>query len=475
MKRKGFRNNLTTLFKFQELRPGVKLLIVCVGIILAAVCAWVMPGETGVSLAMAGIAIKLKKDGLTGDNKTLFEELEKRFEELPEGLTKDSLKTELETRMAPFVSIQTMLKDIDPEILKEVTKAGDMSVRSILLEQGKVLKALQEKGAAPEELSIRSQLLAWRDKNKTALAAIKEGNKADLTSLSIRVATPMTPANSLSGTPSLPKPEWEAGVNELVRLQPTFWDYLRKGRSSSAVYAWVNKFNPLGAAAFIGPGVAKPGISFELKVENSTAKKIAASLRVAKELLDDIDGMQTLIETELRYQVTQKTNTTLLTTGVGSSTVPASIKSLSVAFTAVGLETTNPNNWDAIRAAVAQLRAGNLAGTIVAFVNPIDKANMDMTKAVSEGQVFIPSPPGAIIVEDNNMPVGFMEAAIIDYYKILMYEDYNIAYGWENDDFTKNLITVIGEMRFHQVFNDQYAGAFIYDSFANIKAAITAA
>src|SRR5258706_16411138 len=116
MKRKGFRNGIGTLAKFRELSPGVKLFLVCLGIILAAVCAWVMPGETGISLvvagiaaklktgaslAMAGIAIKLKKDGLTGDNKTLFEELEKRFEELPEGLTKESLKTELETRMAP--------------------------------------------------------------------------------------------------------------------------------------------------------------------------------------------------------------------------------------------------------------------------------------------------------------------------------------------------------------------------------------
>jgi hypothetical protein len=40
--------------------------------------------------------------------------------------------------------------------------------------------------------------------------------------------------------------------------------------------------------------------------------------------------------------------------------------------------------------------------------------------------------------------------------------------GWENDDFTRNLVTWVGEMRLHQFFNTQYTGAFIYDTFANI-------
>jgi hypothetical protein len=44
----------------------------------------------------------------------------------------------------------------------------------------------------------------------------------------------------------------------------------------------------------------------------------------------------------------------------------------------------------------------------------------------------------------------------------------------ENDDLTKNLMTVIGERRIHTYSSDNFAGSFIYDTYANVKAAIAA-
>ena len=87
--------------------------------------------------------------------------------------------------------------------------------------------------------------------------------------------------------------------------------------------------------------------------------------------------------------------------------------------------------------------------------------------------MFIPNDPGALIVEDNNIPVGYFQMAILDYYRILIYKDFALTWGWENDDFTKNLVTAVAEMRIHQFFSENHTGAFIYDSFANVKTAIT--
>ncbi|CAB4198880.1 major_cap_HK97, phage major capsid protein, HK97 family, partial [uncultured Caudovirales phage] len=249
--------------------------------------------------------------------------------------------------------------------------------------------------------------------------------------------------------------------------------YITKGRTGSAAYVWVNKKNPLGAAGFIGPGVAKPGISFELATETSNAKKIAVSDKVATELLQDIPGMASYIQQELAYQLKAKMNTTLMT-GASSSTVPAGIQTLSTTFTLTTIATANPGNWDAIVALVAQLRSGNLMGPVTVFMNPVDYANMKLHKAASQGQLFIPSESGATIVEDNNIAVGYIQAAILPYYRILIYQDFTVAFGWENDDFTKNLVTTIAEMRVHQMFSENYTGAFIYDTLANIKTAITA-
>jgi hypothetical protein len=135
---------------------------------------------------------------------------------------------------------------------------------------------------------------------------------------------------------------------------------------------------------------------------------------------------------------------------------------------------------DALRAVVAQIRSGNLSGEITIFINPADSANMDMQKAVTAGVYMLPpfmtadgkTIAGAKVVEDANIPAGFFQAGILRYYKILIYKDMVISFGWENDDFRKNLLTYLCEMRFVQAFNNAYTGAFVYDSYANVQTAI---
>jgi len=340
---------------------------------------------------------------------------------------------------------------------------------------GEQLKALKELGAGEKASDLDSQIKSWQESNSAALKSIKAGQKADLSAIELKLNSPMLPSNTYNGSAYLPQPEFQAGATEIVRLQPTFWDYLKKGFTSAAAYVWVNKKNPEGAAGFIGPGVAKPGISFEIATEISNAKKVAVSEKVATELLEDIPGMRSWILQEMAYQLKQKINTTLMT-GVASSTVPAGIQTISVTYSLTTIATTNPNNWDAIRAAVAQLRSGNLQGNVTAFINPIDYANMVLTKAISQGQYMQSlAELGATIVEDNNIPVGYVQVAILDYYKVLIYKGFSVSFGWENDDFTKNLVTAVGEMRIHQFFSENHTGAFIYDTLDNIKTAITAA
>jgi len=371
------------------------------------------------------------------------------------------------------------LEGIDAEGLKSLLNS-DKGIMSIVQKMGAEITALKENGnAKPEDYSVRGQVAAWQNKHKEIITRIKAGQKLDIPEFELKApVSPMTPANTLNSSAYLPRPQFEAGVHDLRRVQPTFWDYLTKGRTSQASYVWVNKTNAQGSAAFIGPGVAKPPVSFELTTEISNAKKIAASEKIAIELLDDIEGMTSFVENELSYKVKARLNTTLMT-GTLSSTVPAGIQTVSVAYTLSGVEAENPNNFDAIRAVVAQLRTGFFDGPITVFINPVDAANMDLTKS-TDGVYLLPpfstsngmSVAGATIVEDNNVAVGFLQAAVLDLFKVLIYKDFRIAWGWENDDFTKNLVTVIGEVRLHSFHSDNDAWAFIYDSFEDVKAAI---
>lgn len=364
-------------------------------------------------------------------------------------------------------------KSVIEKLVNDISKINVEAITKEVIELQAKVKALQENGLSKEDKdTLRGTLKSYLATNKEKIEAIKNGTKAELPAFVVKLNSPMLPSNTYNGSAYIPTPEFIQGATEIVRVKPTFWDYLKKGIAGSSVLVWVNKKNPEGAAAFIAPGVAKPGVSFEIASETSNAKKIAVSEKCATELLQDIDAMMSWIEQEMIYQLKAKINTTLMT-GVASSTVPAGIQTLSTAYTLTTVKTTNPNNFDAIRACVAQLTSGNLVGPVTAFVNPIDKANMDLTKAQSQGQLFIPGDAGALIVEDNNIPVGYVQVALLDYYKVSVYKEFQLTWGWENDDFTKNLVTAVAEMRIHQWFSENHTGAFIYDTFDNIKTAIT--
>lgn len=359
-------------------------------------------------------------------------------------------------------------------------------VISKLTEQALKIKKLEEDVTRKiQSMNVRSQVVAWREKNKDILARLANGEKVDgLQPLEIReVASPMTVATFNSGTsPYIGSIEKEPGYNSILRFPTTFWDSLVKGSTSAATYIWANMVNPQGAAGFIGPGVLKPGISFSAEAETSTAKKIAVKAKAGTELLQDIEGMTTFIEQELYEQLMQEVNSKLMNS-VSSTTAPSGVQQLSGTYTLTTVKTTNPNYMDCLRAVVAQLRSGKLSGDITIYINSIDAANMDLSKATDSGVYMLPpfvtsdgrTISGAKVIEDNNVAVGYFQAGFMKYYRILIYKGYTVSWGWENDDFTKNLVTAIGEMRLHQFFNSRHTGAFIYDEFENVKTAITEA
>jgi len=427
------------------------------------------------------IPVRMFEPSAEEQKAALFVEIQKKIDS---SLASRATKQELEEIKS---SLPKELKDLPLEALRQMADEKDGAM-ALIARQGLELQRLLNQGKEQEkDMSIRGQIKSWleskNDENgeptvHQVVQELRAGKKADLKPLELNlrtVASPMLPSTMYNGSAYLPKPEIQAGIIDLIRVQPTFWDYLKKGSTGSAAYVWVNKKNTQGAAAFIAPGIYKPGISFSIETEISNAKKIAVSEKVAIELLDDIDGMASWVEGELLYQLKMELTRKTLT-GTLSSTVPAGITTLAVPFTGSGLgvKTLNPNNWDVIRACVAQLKAANFgAYAVTTFINPIDYANMVMTKANNQGQMFIPPVTGSMIVEDNNIPVGHVLVACLDLYKILIYKNFTMVWGLENDDFTKNLRTVIGEMRIHQIFSENHVGAFIYDTFATVITDIT--
>lgn len=383
----------------------------------------------------------------------------------PEETTKWNSLKEQRDGLLPEIKMLEEQEEIDRRSAKPVGKpAGEI-----------------EKKEEPQDMSIRGQVERWVEANKPALEELRSGKVVNLPVMEIRAAATMTVAGvNVGSSVFLPNSgAIQGAVNDLNRTKPTFWNRLTKGRTRLNPYVWVNKTNKQGNATFIGEGVLKPLASFELTIETSVPKKVAERFKVSTELLYDIDGMTSLIQNEARFEVETSANTAVLT-GTASSTSPAGITTLASAFTAVAIDVQQANNYDAIRAAAAQLKMLNFDRDIVAFINPVDAAEMDMAKGTDGHYVMPPFATangvvkGVTVIEDNNIAAGFLLIGDMSKYHVLMYQDFHVAWGWENDDFSKNLITMIAEMRFHQFFGANDAGAFIYDAFSDIKTLIFA-
>lgn len=438
----------------------------------------------GVPLMSAGAMIaitpilKVDKSGLEEKEKTFFEGLERRLSVELKGV-----KTDDETNQIISAAINKELASYKGNMEKLAAvleeKTGFVALQAIVKAQGEKITAMEGSGAPNAIKNVRYYIEKWAEENKDSIQKCKAGGQG-LKGITIpKAAITMTESASLGGSAYLPRPVILPGVIDLVRIQPTFWDRLRKGSLKANPLIWVNKYNRQGNAVFTAEGGVKPLISFELQTESSAPRKIPAKMKVSREMLDDIDYLASLIEGELRYEVDKLSNTGVLT-GDGVAPNPKGVTVYAGAYSLATINgILNPNNSDAIRAAVAQIRLLFFDGPLTAFVNPADAAVMDLQKN-SQGSYVLPpftTADGRIIagtpvVEDNNIAAGYLLLGDMSKYKVYMHEDFFIEWGWVNDDFEKNLVTVIGERRFHAFVSGNETGAFLYDTFNNIKTAI---
>lgn len=340
-----------------------------------------------------------------------------------------------------------------------------------------------ENAAKSEPTSMRDVIQAWKEKNQDSIDAVRtKTEQRNIPALEFRAVADLTAAKLNAGASAFfPNPGLQPGVVDLVRTQPTFWSRIPKRRTNLNPLVWTYKTNKEGAANFIGEGVLKPQVSFELATEQSVPKKVAERMRVSTEMLNDVPGLESLIRNEMIYEIEMHANEAVLT-ATASATDPAGITTLASAFTLTTIEAgTAPTYADAIRAAIAQLQSLNFTSNITAFINPIDAANMDLAKSSDDGHYLLPpfvsqngmTIAGVPVFTDNSIPVGNLLIGDMSKYVIWMVEDLTVRFGLNGDDFSENMVTVIAEMRFHQTFATNHTGAFIYDAFADIVAAIT--
>jgi hypothetical protein len=381
-------------------------------------------------------------------------------------------------------ALKEALKDIDITELRSIAESNTAQMNLTIRTMAAEIQKLKELGTgtpAKKDMTIAGQIRSHIAANAEAWAKFKLSGAGNFEiPIDTRAAATMMISTNTGASAYIPQPEFVPGLVDLARNRPFLETLVNTANTSSARIVWSEKRNPDGNAGMVAEGGVKPLIDFDIVATASDARKVADKIKVSTEMLEDIDYMAAEIESELKYKVDMLVDAQLLT-GDGTAPNLKGIDTYVGGYVLTTITTTEPNNADAIRAAVAQIVSLNFNPNFVAL-NPIDAANLDLAKASDGHYVFPPfttqngqTIAGVRVVETNQIPVGSFLIGDGSRYKVRNYKPFTISYGWVNDDFEKNLVTVIGERRLHAFMAGNDTGAFIYDTFAAVKTAITAA
>lgn len=235
-----------------------------------------------------------------------------------------------------------------------------------------------------------------------------------------------------------------------------------------------------GDAEWVPEGGLKPAMDATLTEKTITAGKVALTVKLTEETLSDLPQLVAEIRSELIHRIGLAEEEGILN-GTGEGGQIKGVVEDMPGFSLNTLKIEHPNTYDAIVAGYTQIvSVSNMAyRPNLVLMNPIDYAQMQLTKDLN-GQYLRPFQvgdeliPGLRVESTTAVKQGEIWMGDFNYLNIRDLWTLTITFGWENDDFTRNLVTMIGEKRLMAYIKSQYKTAFVKDTIANIISGISA-
>lgn len=195
-----------------------------------------------------------------------------------------------------------------------------------------------------------------------------------------------------------------------------------------------------------GEGVKKAALRPTFTEITQSALTIAGFTKLSRQAATDSEELRRAIEITLRRSVGKSLDAALMSGNV----TPAFDGFLGLAVAATG---TYTNLVDCASEAVANMQENGFAPNAV-VLRPSDFLAIQVAKG-SDGHYLTGSYLGPLteemrgvqVVLSPSVPAGKVMVADTAHMELLLSDTMSIELGYENDDFTKNIVTVLGEMR----------------------------
>jgi HK97 family phage major capsid protein len=431
--------------------------------------------------------------GITEDETKAI--LEKVGKEIEKG------KTDLVNQMKTLVDENAdfkKLKELSEKLNEAKTPEAIDELKGQVKELGLSIKAMKETSKLANadgkvkmlgEIFAEEYARAYKDGRIEKMASGDAGQKVIL---STKVAS-MTDAGNVTavGTAAaFSLSDFVPGLTRIARRNPFIVQLTNLSRTIKNNIFWVEQTTPSGGAQITAEGQGKAQQDFVLTEASAVVRKITSYIKVSKEMLGDISYMEAEIRNSLMELVLLRLDVQVLN---GSGVAP-NIKGIipfATQFNPVGFTNSVDfaNRWDVVRVAYNQIAiatggdtnfsAGFMPNYIV--MHPTDATKMKLSKD-KNGQYVFPT-----FTSVNNQPFEIEGLQVVvttgiaadtfligDFTKsnVFIREDANIAVGYENDDFTKNFVTILCELRAAHFVKTDHLGAFVTGTWAAAVASL---
>ena len=430
--------------------------------------------------------------GLSEENKKFFESLDEKmgeaFEKQVKGYLADEVKLE---------DLRKSIKDAADSIndIKEKDFAG-IDKKTFEEKVNELENAILRVKASTEvgkngEVKIKSVYEQLHEQLKEYIAADKKG----VMSLDLKSACQSAPGNKLGLNLVLEKkdaatiasgalaPHYGLEVDPNLSVNPRAQTVIRKyanvSNTNNRALVYAEYTSKDGDAAWVSEGGLKPLMDATLTEKTITVAKVAIAAKFTEETLSDFPSFVNEVETEMVNKLGIKEEQGILS-GNGSDGEIKGVASDMPAFSLSTFHVEKPNMFDALVAGYSQIVSTSEMAyrPNLVLMNPLDYASMQLAKDAN-GQYLRPFRYGDELIQGLRVETttavkqGDFIMGDFSYLNIRDLWELSITLGWENDDFRKNIVTVIAEKRLMCYIKSQYKTAFVKDTFSTVIEGIT--
>ncbi|MDX0592234.1 phage major capsid protein [Sinorhizobium medicae] len=242
------------------------------------------------------------------------------------------------------------------------------------------------------------------------------------------------------------------GILALPQRRLTVRDLISPGRMDGNALEYVRETGFTNSAAPVAETAAKPESDLKFDLVTTSAKVIAHWMKASRQILDDFSQLRSIIDQRLLYGLAYVEEGQLLNgdgTGQNLHGIIPQATAYAAAFTPSAATAIDTLRLAQLQAALAEYPA---TGHVL---NPTDWARIELTKDTT-GRYIIGNPQGMIGPTLWGLPVVATQAIAVDKFLTGAFRlgaqlfdrwDARVEAGFVNDDFIKNLVTILAEER----------------------------